>query len=102
MDGFVCQRCGNCCRIEGQVRLLDTDIVSLARFFGLSEHEYIQRYTRIAHDRDGLALLDGKDGACIYLTANGCQVQAAKPRQCRDFPSRWTNPNWREICAGSR
>ncbi len=100
MDGFVCQRCGNCCRIEGQVRLTAEDITRLAEFLKITEAAFIQDYTRLDNLRKGLALKDGADGACLFLNAHGCQVNPAKPQQCRDFPVKWTNPGWEQTCAG--
>ena len=100
MEEFVCQRCGNCCRIDGQVRLTDADISRLAAFLGLSERDFIERYTRLARDRRGLTLRDSPDGACILLGPSGCLAHPAKPMQCREFPTRWTNPDWRSWCAG--
>ena len=46
-----CQRCTACCRWPGQVRLTDAEISRLAAFKGLSEHEFIQQFTRLTSDR---------------------------------------------------
>ena len=53
---YECQRCTACCRWPGQVRLSDEEITRLAAFKGLSEFDFIQKYTRLTQDRRGLAL----------------------------------------------
>lgn len=93
-----CQRCTACCRWPGQVRLTDEEITRLAAFNGLSEHVFIQRFTRLTHDRRGLALQEKPSGACVFLVGNDCSVQAVKPQQCRDFPNLWKYPGSEQYC----
>lgn len=96
---YECQRCGNCCRWPGFVRLSDEDIQRIARFLNLTEWDFIQNYTRLRPQRDGLALKDAADGACIFLEGkNICKIQAVKPFQCKGFPNDWNFPGWREVC----
>lgn len=95
---YACQRCTNCCRWPGFVKIDAADIRALADFLEISEHDFIQRYTRLRQYRDGLALLDQPDGACIFLSGRDCAVQPVKPRQCRGFPNEWNFPGWREVC----
>lgn len=93
-----CQRCSACCRWPGQVRLSEAEISRLAGFKGLAEYDFIQSFTRLRQDRCGLALKDKADGACIFLEAGGCAVQAVKPQQCRDFPNLWSFPGAERLC----
>jgi len=93
-----CQRCTACCRWPGQVRLGDAEITRLAAFLGLSEHEFIQRHTRLRHDRQGLSLQEKANGECIFLNGNDCAVQPVKPQQCRDFPNLWNFPGFEKVC----
>jgi len=93
-----CQRCTACCRWPGQVRLSDAEITRLAVFKQLSEHDFIQRFTRLTNDRRGLALQDKPNGECIFLEGDNCAVQAVKPQQCRDFPNLWHNPGAEKYC----
>lgn len=93
-----CQRCTACCRWPGQVRLNDPEVTRIAAFLQLSEHDFIQRYTRLQHDRQGLALQEKPDGACVLLDGNLCSIQAVKPQQCRDFPNGWNFPGFEKIC----
>lgn len=95
---YECDRCTACCRWPGQVRLTDEEIQRLAQFKGLSEHDFIQQFTRIRADRRGLALLDKPNGECIFLEENNCTVQQVKPRQCSEFPNLWNFPGFEKIC----
>lgn len=76
----------------------DEEIASLAAFSGLSEHDFIQRFARLRHDRQGLVLEEKPNGECIFLEGSDCVVQAVKPQQCRDFPNRWSFPGFEKIC----
>ncbi len=95
---YQCQRCTNCCRWPGFVKVDDADIAALAGHLGLSEDDFIQRYTRLRPRRDGLALIDKPNGECIFLEGRNCSVQAVKSGQCRGFPNTWNFPGWREVC----
>lgn len=93
-----CQRCTACCRWPGQVRLTEADITCIAAFLQLSEPDFIERYTRLQHDRRGLALQEKPDGACVLLDGNLCVIQTVKPQQCRDFPNLWKYPGAEKYC----
>ena len=104
LDGFICQRCGACCRIKnGIVRVSDAEISRIAAFLGMDENAFIADETELAPDRVGLILKSRPDGACIYLTDdNLCRINPVKPDKCRIFPHEWTNADSAEICAGLR
>jgi Fe-S-cluster containining protein len=95
---YQCQRCTACCRIPGFVRVQEHELPRIAAHMGLSEHDFIQRYTRLTPLRNGLALIDKPTGECFFLGANDCALQDVKPDQCLGFPNRWNFPGWREIC----
>ena len=78
--------------------MTDAEIARLAQFKGLSEHEFIQQFTRLNRARLGLALKDKENGECIFLEGDNCAVQAVKPQQCRDFPNLWNFPGFEKIC----
>src|SRR5262245_58316149 len=91
---YECQRCTACCRWTGLVKLGDAETAEIAAFLGLSEHDFIQRSTRLRPNRDGLALIDkGPDASgnynheCIFLEGRDCTIQPVKPRQCAGFPN---------------
>jgi Fe-S-cluster containining protein len=95
---YLCQRCTNCCRWPGFVNVSHAEISALAQFLGVPEDDFIQRYTRLRAQRDGLALTEKPDGACIFLDGADCAVQPVKPRQCAGFPNQWNFPGWRALC----
>jgi len=76
----------------------EAEITALAEFIGTSEHEFIQQFTRLRPERDGLALIDKPNGECVFLKDHDYAVQAVKPRQCAGFPNTWNFPGWREAC----
>ncbi len=95
---YECQRCTACCRWLGEVRVSDVEIARLAAFKGMSEHDFIQQFTKLHRDRRGLALQEKSDGSCVFLEDNDCSVQSVKPQQCRDFPNLWNFPGFEKIC----
>ncbi|MFV0415496.1 MAG: YkgJ family cysteine cluster protein [Chthoniobacterales bacterium] len=95
---YQCQRCTNCCKWPGQVKLTDNDIRQISAFLGLSEQEFIDKHTRLQTSRRGLALLDKPNGECAFLDGRDCAIQPVKPQQCSGFPNEWNFPGWRDIC----
>jgi Fe-S-cluster containining protein len=102
---YQCQRCTHCCRWPGFVKIDADETAPIAAHLGLSEDDFIQRFTQLRPQRDGLALVarppavDGNpDHACIFLEGRDCVIQPVKPRQCAGFPNTWNFPGWREVC----
>ena len=95
---YECQRCTACCRWPGQVRITDAEISRMTAFKGMSDGAFIQQYTRLREDRQGLALADKPNGECIFLQGGDCAVQPVKPQQCRDFPNLWNFPGFEKEC----
>ncbi len=96
---YLCQRCGNCCRWPGDVRVTDAEVGAIAAFLGREESGFIGSHTRVNANRTGLSLIDKPDGSCVFLEGvNTCLIQPVKPAQCRGFPNEWRFPGWREMC----
>ena len=95
---YACQRCTNCCRWPGLVRITERDISAISDFLHCSEYEFIQRFTRLRPQRDGLALQENSDGSCVFLEGKDCRINPVKPDQCAGFPNTWNFPGWREVC----
>ena len=95
---YLCERCTNCCRWPGDVKVSDAEISAIASFLKMKQDLFIEKYTRLRSDRRGLSLIDQPDGACIFLDGQDCQIQPVKPDQCRGFPNAWNFPGWRDIC----
>ena len=101
ISNFRCRQCGACCRIEGIVRLRDSDIAKIAAQLGMSEADFIANETEIAPDRKGLVLRDRLDGACAMLDENNrCRIYPVRPEKCRTFPYEWTNKESTSYCPG--
>ncbi|CAN5741591.1 hypothetical protein BH09VER1_BH09VER1_10770 [soil metagenome] len=95
---FQCQRCTNCCKWPGLVKLVEEDITAIAGYLGLSEWDFVQEYTELRPGKDGLALKNRPNHECTFLDGIDCRVQPVKPRQCQGFPNTWNFPGWREVC----
>lgn len=70
----------------------------MAALRGVSEDDFIARYTRLRRDRRGLSLVEKENGECVFLDGTACAVQSAKPQQCRDFPNLWRFPGFEATC----
>ena len=97
VETYQCQRCTNCCKWPGQVKLTDNDITRISEFLELNERDFIETWTRLRPDRQGLALLDKGNGECIFLEGRDCRVQPVKTGQCAGFPNTCNFPGWREV-----
>ena len=96
---YQCQRCGNCCRWPGDVRVDNEEIALIAEFLDMPLDPFIEQYTRVNANRTGLSLIDKPNGECIFLEGlNVCAIQSVKPVQCSGFPNVWKFPGWREKC----
>lgn len=87
-DAIDCRQCAECCRVT-EVPLAERDVAKLARFLGMSEHQFMQKHTAL--DEEGAAILlrvKSKDGAmaCEFLDGNECTVYEARPANCERFP----------------
>ena len=95
---YVCQRCNACCKWPGDVRISEGETAVIANFMGLSESDFITRYTRLRTNRTGLSLVEKENHECVMLENGGCRIHPVKPSQCAGFPNKWNFPGWREIC----
>jgi uncharacterized protein len=96
---YACQRCGNCCRWPGDVRITDAEVGTISRYLGLASETFVTDFTRLNANRTGLSIIDKPNGECIFLEGkNTCRIQAVKPSQCSGFPNTWNFPGWREVC----
>lgn len=102
LENFQCIQCHACCREPGYVRLAPTESDAIAEFLGMEIHAFIDKYTRLTWDRHCLSLIEQPDGACIFLTDEGCRIQAAKPGQCKNFPHKWKFSDFEHVCGWAR
>lgn len=103
-EHFECIRCGRCCEWSGDVRLTEQEIDIIAQFLKIGVDTFLAEYTRLAHDRKNLSLIE-KDPSkhCIFYTDSppSCLIQPVKPQHCRDFPYLWRFPDWEIACLGA-
>jgi uncharacterized protein len=91
---FACTMCGHCCTgPEGYVLVSPDERRALAERFGISDHEFLAKYTK--QTSLGLSLDErhtehGRD--CIFLDRAShpgraiCGVYEDRPLQCRTWP----------------
>jgi len=84
------------------VRLKEKEPDAIAFFLGLDVNEFIATYTVLTKERTGLSLIEGRDGACIFLTNAGCKINPVKPIQCREFPHKWKFSGFETICGWAK
>lgn len=69
----------------------EADVAAAAAALDMGAAEFIQAHAVLARNRAQLSLKERPDGACEFLdSAGACRIYAARPRQCRDFPHRWS------------
>lgn len=96
---YACQRCGNCCRWPGDVRVTEEEITAIASFLKMPRETFVEDCTRLNANRTGLSIIDKPNGECFFLEGlNVCRIQPVKPAQCSGFPNEWNFPGWREKC----
>lgn len=95
---YACQRCGNCCRWPGEVPVSDAEIGKISDYLGMSVYDFVAEHTDLRITRTGLTLKEKKNGECIFLDGNSCEINPVKPGQCGGFPNEWNFKGWREQC----
>jgi hypothetical protein len=75
---WQCQRCTNCCRWVGDVKVSAAEITAIAGYLGMEEQAFVDGYTRLRADRLGLSIIDREDHSCIFLEGGGCVINAVK------------------------
>jgi len=95
----ACQQCGACCRWSGYVIVRRDEVDAIAAHLGVTPEQFANTYARLTSSRRNLSLIEQDDGSCVFLGAdNRCRIHPVKPRQCRDFPARWTVPDLETAC----
>ncbi len=95
---FVCQRCTACCRWPGDVKVTEQEVATIAAYLELELDDFIERFTRLRTDRNGLSIIERPNHECSMLENGGCKIHAVKPDQCRGFPNKWSFPGWQDVC----
>jgi uncharacterized protein len=80
-----CRTCANCCRVA-ETDVTERDIARLARYLGMSQHEFVAQYTTTSAFEQKEPILRRRESGCIFLDENECTIYEARPDTCRDFP----------------
>ena len=80
------------------MRVDDDEVEAIATYLGLDEDSFIQRFTRLRMNRNGLSLIEKENDECIMLEDGKCTIQSVKPYQCKGFPNRWNFKGWEKVC----
>ena len=78
---YACHACSRCC-FHKIIHLNPYEVARLAQNRGISTTEFLSHYTAA----NGTALKQQNDGACIFLTSQGCGVHSDRPLVCRLYP----------------
>lgn len=78
---YDCHACRRCCH-DKIIRLNPYEVARLAQNRGVSTTEFLAQYT----GAQGTALKQVDQGACVFLTPEGCGVHADRPLVCRLYP----------------
>lgn len=82
---FECQPgCTTCCEQPGFVYLTEDDLGNIARYLGMTPHEFEKRY--VYRTKNLRRLRVPRHQQCEFLRDGGCSIHAVKPAQCRLFP----------------
>jgi len=107
INDFVCERCGNCCRGEGIVRVAPEEARAIAQWLGMPLDAFYVRYTRqpddpadAAHGVRWLVDRPGPAHACVFLEEGGCRIYPVRPARCRTFPLAWRTAEMLRRCGG--
>jgi Fe-S-cluster containining protein len=115
-ERFECQRCGHCCKGDGQVRFGPEEARGMADHLKLNLKSFLKEYTlkigprkwmlkgRFAGEHETGA---GHEQWCVFLFREedgryGCRVNQFKPEQRMLFPDKWRNTDSFKTCAGLR
>jgi Fe-S-cluster containining protein len=78
---YTCNQCSRCC-YNKRIQVNPYEVARLSRNKGLSTTDLIRDYLE-----PGKPYLDNQsDGACVFLTDQGCGVHADRPLVCRIYP----------------
>ncbi len=91
---FRCHRgvsCWNRCCSRADVTLSPYDIIRLKKHLGMDSSEFLKEHTvpfqLDAHGVPGLKMRTDDEGACLFMTDEGCSVYENRPTACRYYPS---------------
>ena len=83
---FTCQKCGNCCRTNGDyafVYVSTEEVRRLMNYLDIPRKEFMRNHcSRL----EGRTIIKFKEGACTLCMDGECTVYKVRPIQCRAWP----------------
>ena len=79
-----CRACANCCKVA-ETDITERDTARISRAMGMSEKEFVEKYTTSSAFEDEM-ILRRTDAGCIFLNGNDCTIYEDRPDTCRNFP----------------
>jgi len=83
---FTCQKCGKCCRANGDyafVYVSTEEVNRLMNFLDIPRKEFMRNHcSRL----EGRTIIKFKDGGCTLCQDGECAVYKVRPIQCRAWP----------------
>lgn len=90
---FRCHKgisCFNACCKRADITLTPYDIIRLKQRFGVTSGEFLKQHTvPFEMDADkvpGVKMKTDDEGACVFVTEEGCSVYEDRPTSCRYYP----------------
>ena len=90
---FRCHKgisCFNACCKRADITLTPYDIIRLKQRFGITSGEFLKQHTvPFEMDADkvpGVKMRTDDEGACLFVTDEGCSVYEDRPTSCRYYP----------------
>lgn len=91
---FRCHKgvsCWNACCSKANVTLTPYDIIRLKKHLGTTTTDVLEKHT-VPFELDaggmpGVKLRTTDEGACLFMTEQGCSVYENRPTACRYYPS---------------
>ncbi len=91
---FRCHKgvsCWNACCSKANVTLTPYDVIRLKQHLGTTTTDVLAKHTvpfeMDAGSMPGIKLRTNDDGACLFMTDEGCSVYENRPTACRYYPS---------------
>lgn len=78
---YTCHACSRCCH-DKIIHLNPYEVARLAENRRVPTTEFLARYT----EHNGTVLRRVEEGACVFLTPEGCGVHQDRPLVCRLYP----------------
>ncbi|MEI7542839.1 MAG: YkgJ family cysteine cluster protein [bacterium] len=81
---FTCQKCGDCCRVDGYVFLKNDEAKAIIDYLEISKADFKKKFTDWFLFLGTVLKLDAE--GCCFLIDGRCIIYPVRPLQCKTFP----------------